>query len=101
MFWKSSFFCQCVFSKFSDEPRSPLHFVIVRITSSNSGLIATHTVAWYGLCGCKFVCVSVVTFVSPAKTAKPIEMPFGMVTRVGLRNHVLDGARSPGKRGNF
>jgi len=28
---------------------------------------------------------------SPAKTAEPIEMPFGMWTRVGPRNHVLDG----------
>jgi len=44
------------------------------------------------------VCLSVcrsVTLVSPAKTAGPVEMPFGLRTRVGLRNHVLDGARSP------
>jgi len=26
------------------------------------------------------------------KTAEPIEMPFGMWTRVGLGNYVLDGA---------
>jgi len=26
----------------------------------------------------------------PAKTAEPIEMPFGMWTRMGPRNHVLD-----------
>jgi len=32
-----------------------------------------------------------VTLVSPAKTAAPIEMPFGLSTRVGPRNHVLDG----------
>ena len=32
-----------------------------------------------------------VTIVSPAKTAEPIEMPFGLWTRVGPRNHVLDG----------
>jgi len=28
---------------------------------------------------------------SPAKMAEPIEMPFGMLSRVGPGNHVLDG----------
>ena len=28
---------------------------------------------------------------SPAKTAEPIEMPFGLWARIGPRNHVLDG----------
>jgi len=32
-----------------------------------------------------------VTVVSPAKTAEPIEMQFGMLRRVDPRNHVLDG----------
>ena len=32
-----------------------------------------------------------VTIVNPAKTAEPVEMPFGMWTRVGPRKHVLDG----------
>ena len=32
-----------------------------------------------------------VTVVSHAKTAESIEMPFGLWTRVGPRNHVLDG----------
>jgi len=36
-----------------------------------------------------------VTLVSPAKTAGPIEMPFGLRTRVGPRNHVLDGVQIP------
>jgi len=36
------------------------------------------------------VCLSV-TIVSPAKTAKSIEMPFGLWIWVGPRNHVLDG----------
>ena len=36
------------------------------------------------------VCRSV-TVVSPAKTAEPIEMPFGLKTRVGPRKHVLGG----------
>ena len=44
-----------------------------------------------------------VTLVSPAKTAAPIEMPFGLRTRVSPRNHVLDGGPDPpivrGQRG--
>ena len=31
----------------------------------------------------------------PAKTAEPIEMPFGLRTRVGPGNHVLDGVQIP------
>jgi len=31
-----------------------------------------------------------ITFVSPAKTAEPIEMPFRGLTHVVLRKHVLD-----------
>jgi len=38
------------------------------------------------------VCLSV-TIVSPAKTAEPIEMPFGLRTRVSPGNHVLDGVQ--------
>jgi len=33
--------------------------------------------------------------VSPAKTAEAIEMPFGLWTRVGSRNHVLEFRWSP------
>jgi len=40
------------------------------------------------------VCQSV-TLVSPAKTAAPIEMPFGLRTRVDPGNHVLDGVLIP------
>ena len=36
------------------------------------------------------VCRSV-TIVIPAKTAEPIEMPFGLWTRMGPRNHALHG----------
>jgi len=32
-----------------------------------------------------------VTIVSLAKTAEPIEMSFGLWTRVGSRNQILDG----------
>jgi len=47
------------------------------------------------------VCRSV-TLVSPAKMAEPMEMPFGSRTRVGPRNHVLDGGPDPPMgRGNF
>ena len=36
-----------------------------------------------------------VTLVSPAKTAVPIELPFGFWTWVGPGNHVLDGGPDP------
>jgi len=35
-----------------------------------------------------------VTVVSPAKAAEPIEMPFGVWTRVGLRVHILGEVHS-------
>jgi len=38
-----------------------------------------------------YVCVSVGYVHEPAKTAEPIETPFGMKTPVGPRNYVLDG----------
>jgi len=40
-----------------------------------------------------------VTVVSPAKTAEPIEMLFGLKTWVGPGNHVLDGSISPTGKG--
>ena len=43
---------------------------------------------------CPSVCLSV-TLVSPAKTAEPIEMPFGLRTWVIPRDHVLDGGSDP------
>jgi len=36
-----------------------------------------------------------VTLVNPAKTAEPIEMPFGLRARMGSRNHILDGGPNP------
>ena len=49
---------------------------------------------------CRSVCLPVcrslygyVTLVSSAKTAEPIEMPFGLWARMGRRNHVLDGVQ--------
>ena len=34
---------------------------------------------------------------SCAKTAEPIEMPFGLLSRVGQRNRVLDGVHIQGR----
>ena len=39
--------------------------------------------------------------VSCAKTAEPIEMPFGLWTRVGPRKHVLDGVYIRRPKGQF
>ena len=47
---------------------------------------------------CRSVCRSV-TAVSPAKTAQPIVMPFELRTRVGPRNHALDGVQIPSWEG--
>ena len=33
--------------------------------------------------------------------AQPIEMPFGLRTHMGTRNHVLDGDPDPQGKGNF
>ena len=49
--------------------------------------VVRNRVAWSV---CRSVCRSVIV-VSPAKTAAPIEMPFGLRTRVDPRKHVLDG----------
>ena len=64
--------------------------------------IVTDRVAWsVGLSVCLSVCQSV-TLVNPAKTAAPIELPFGLRTWVGLEKHVLDGRPDPPMgRGNF
>jgi len=57
--------------------------------------IVTDGVAWS-------VGLSVV-IVSPAKSAKPIEIPFGMWTRVGPKNHagLLDVVQIPYANGQF
>jgi len=38
---------------------------------------------------------------SCAKTAEPIEIPFGLRTWVGPRNHVLDGCPDPPSKGGI
>ena len=55
--------------------------------------IATDGVAWS-------VGLSVMT-VSPAEVAEPIVMPFGVWTRVGPRNYVLDWIQIPTQEGGF
>jgi len=43
-----------------------------------------------------------VTLVSPTKTAEPIEVPFGLRTRLGPGNHVVDvGPDTHMGRGSF
>jgi len=49
---------------------------------------------------CRSVHLSV-TLVSPAKMAAPIEMPFGLRTRAGPWNHVLDGGPDLHGKGQF
>jgi len=39
--------------------------------------------------------------VSSVKTAAPIEMPFGLKTRVSPGNYVLDGRPDPHGKGEF
>ena len=43
---------------------------------------------------CNWSLYLLVTFVSPAKTAEPIEMPYRRYTRAGPRNYVLWRSRS-------
>jgi len=53
---------------------------------------------------CLSVCRSVglsVTVVSTAKTAEPIEIPYGLWAHVGSRNIVLDGVQITMRKGNF
>jgi len=52
-------------------------------------------IVWVSLCVC--VCLLDAT-VNPAKTDEPIEMLFGLWTRVGPRNHMLNGAWIPHPR---
>jgi len=61
----------------------------------------TYVDAAYSYRPSSVVCRSV-TLVSPAKTAAPIELPFGLRTWVGPGNHVLDGGPdAPMGRGKF
>ena len=66
--------------------------------------IGLHTSLHVNAAYCYRVALSVslsTTIVSPAKTAEPIEVPFGLWTRFCQRNHVLDGVACRMRRGQF
>ena len=48
---------------------------------------------------CLCVVCLLVTFARPAKMAEQVEMPFGGLTRVGPRNHVVDADPIPRREG--
>jgi len=59
--------------------------------------IVTDRVAWS-------VCLSVslsAMVVNRAKTAEPIQMPFGLYTQVGPNKHALHGVQIPHAKGQF
>jgi len=49
----------------------------------------------------RVVCLSVCHTSELCKAVEPIEMPFGLRTRVGPENHVLDGGPDPYGKGQF
>jgi len=64
--------------------------------------IVTDRVTWsIGLSVGLLVCLTSEPPLSPAKTAEEIEMSFGFRTRVGPRNHALDGVQIPFGKGQF
>jgi len=71
--------------------------MLLHLTTTQMRPIITEGITWC-------VCLSLgwsVAIVRPAKTAGPIEMPFQVWTRVGPKNHVLDGVEITHARGNF
>ena len=71
----------------------------LHLTTMQMWPIVTDRLAW---CVCLPICRSVCDNLEPWKTAEPIEMAFGMWTRVGPRNHVSDGGPDlPVRKGNF
>ena len=94
--------CVCCFAQYSD---CAAH-IIFRPHRSTTYVDAAAYCYRPSSVVCRSVfCLSVflsVTLVSTAKTAAPIEMPFGLRIRVGPRNNVLDGGADPHMgRGNF
>jgi len=82
-----------------------VHVIIIRSHRSTTYVDAAYSYRPSSVV-CRSVGLSVglsVTLVSPAKTAAPIELPFGLRTWVGLGNHVLDGRPDPpmGRGKNF
>jgi len=73
-----------------------------RSESSDSGLLLqTDCVVGLSVCLCVCVLVTLITFMSFAKTADPIKMPFGGLTQLGLNNHVLNGVQIPTEKGQI
>jgi len=52
------------------------------------------------VCGCAYVCL-LNTTVSPTETDEPIEMLFGVRTRLGPRNYETGGPKSPQGKGQL
>jgi len=75
--------------------------VVIRLHCSTTYRVGVaYCYRWNGAV-CLSVSPSSYAVVSPAKMAEPIDMSFGLWTRVGPRNHGLDGVNSPMRRGNF
>jgi len=76
--------------------------IVVIIIRPHHSITCVHAACCYRLSGvvCRSVCPSV-TVVSPAKTAEPIEMPFGLRTWVDPGNHVLHGSPDPHRNGQL
>jgi len=70
--------------------------------NTGNGIIRSHCSTTYvDVAYCYRLSSVVCRFVSPVKTAELTEMPFGLWTLVGLRNHVLDGVQIPHRKGQF
>jgi len=68
------------------------------LVTYRGGMTARSVVCVWSVClsACRLI-----TFESPAKTAKPIEMQFEGLTRVDPRSHLLDGGRDSYGKGHF
>jgi len=72
----------------SNKPRELLQWLVCQDDSTiniHIGFIRPHHSTCYRWSST--ACLSVMT-VNPAKVAEPVAMPFGMLTRVGPRNHI-------------
>jgi len=69
---------------------------IARTTYVGAAYCYRPSIAWF--VG-RSICLSVCHTGEPCKTAELIEVPFGLRTRVGPGNHVLDGGPDPTWKG--
>jgi len=88
---------------FFDPGTSKIYYYPITVIRSHRS--TTYVDAAYSYQPSSVVCRSVslsVILVNPAKTAAPIELPFGLRTWVGSGNHVLVGSPDPPMgRGKF